>query len=201
MSPSKERVMSEAKVTFKGPSSMGVRVALSLFVVFHLLVVFLMPNGSSYPARAMEKVLQPYAAVLGLKTSWNFFSPDPAHTMYLKMTLYWQDDDGDFTREPEEVYFPEARGGRVMDVVKRRELYAMRYLMLDPRRFEALLGPWICRQHAGLSHVQIEHIQEPIPDLERAALFSREKLADLTDVRTVGRVEYSCSQVENEVAL
>lgn len=176
-------------------------VLFSVFLIFHVFVIVLMPNGMSYPGRALGPLVQPYAAILGLKTSWNFFSPDPAHTMYLKMTLFWQDEDGGFSREAEELYFPEARNGRVMDVSKRRELYAMRYLMLDSKRVEALLGPWVCKRYPGLTALEIQQVVEPIPDLDRAVLFSKESLRDLSEVRPMGRVEYRCSQVGDEVVL
>lgn len=173
----------------------------SIFIVFQLTVIVISPNGASAPGRALSWLLQPYGAALGLNTPWNFFSPDPAHTMYLRLQLHWQNEDGSFARDSEELFFPRARDLREMDLSKRRELYAMRYLMLDPRRVEALFGPWVCARFKGLSNLSVEHIVQPIPDLEKAALLSVESWRDDETMRSFGRVEYRCTQASDEVNL
>jgi hypothetical protein len=118
----------------------------------------------------------------------------------LKLNLFWEKTASQEESESREVYFPEAREIRQMDISKRRQLYAMRYLMLDPRRVEALLGPWYCRQNPGLESLTIEHIIEPIPDIEKAAKFSADWRQDIHST-SFGRTEYHCSQMQNEVSL
>lgn len=173
----------------------------SAFIVFHLAVIVISPNSSSYPGRAFSWLLQPYGAALGLNTPWNFFSPDPAHTMYLRLQLHWQNEDGSFARDSEELFFPRARDLREMDLSKRRELYAMRYLMLDPRRVEALFGPWVCGRYQGLSNLTVEHIVQPIPDLDKAARLSVDSWRTEEAMKSFGRVDYRCTQTGDEVTL
>lgn len=177
------------------------KVLLSLFICFHVAVVVIMPNGMSFFGRAFGGVIRPYAAVIGLNTSWNFFSPDPAHTMYLKFTIHFEDEDGNPTREPEELYFPEARDEVERDLSKRRELYAMRYMILDPRRIDAIIGPWLCRRHPGASVVHIEFVISSIPTLDEAILFHDRQVGEMGEEFDFIDKDYRCTQVGNEVTL
>lgn len=172
----------------------------SVWIVYHLFIILLMPNGSSHPGRALEPWVRPYASVLGMNTTWNFFSPDPAHTMYLKFTLFFDSEEDD-SGEPVVSYLPEKKNVGVWDLSERRQLYAMRYMMLDRRRFEAILGPWLCRTNPGLSEAQIEHIIESIPTLDAASFRRDVDLRDLGQSYDFAREVYRCSQAENEVDL
>lgn len=174
---------------------------LSAWIVFHALVILIMPNGASYPGRAFSSVLYPYAALLGMNTSWNFFSPDPAHTMYLKFTIHKDETGGDDSAEPLEIFLPANKDGGEGDVSKRRELYAMRYMLLDPRRVDAVLGPWLCRTHAGASSVHVEFVINSIPSLDEATMFSGQDLGSMGKQFDFIDRDYRCSQTGDEVGL
>ncbi|MCX7977885.1 MAG: hypothetical protein N2578_02655, partial [Bdellovibrionaceae bacterium] len=57
-------------------------VLFSVWIVYHIVVISVIPNQSNFLNRYFEKAIVPYASQLGMNASWNFFSPDPAHTMY-----------------------------------------------------------------------------------------------------------------------
>lgn len=160
-----------------------------------------MPNGASYPGRALGAVLKPYSSVIGLNTSWNFFSPDPAHTMYLKFTVHFEDKEGAPSREPEELFFPSAKDEGVGDIAKRRELYAMRYMLLDPRRIDVVIGPWLCRSFSGAVAVHIEFIVNSIPSLDEAVLFHDQAVKDMGRQFDFIDKDYRCTEAANEVTL
>lgn len=155
------------------------KVLLSLAICFHLLVMIVMPNGASYAGRNLSPVIGAYGSILGLNVSWNFFSPDPAHTMYLKFTVYFEDENRQELKEPLELFFPEEKDQGVWDLSRRRELYAMRYMVIDPRRVDLILGPWLCRAYPEASSVRIEHIVNAIPSLDEAVLFRESAVRDL----------------------
>jgi hypothetical protein len=180
---------------------MILKALFSVWIVFHLLVMVIMPNGVSYPGRLLGAVIYPYAAVIGLNVSWNFFSPDPAHTMYLKFTLFEEDELGQPQADPRTISMPEERDRGVWDLGRRRDLYAMRYFMLDPRRLEAVVGPWLCRHYAPVSVIRIEHIVDSIPSLDEAVLFRGQDLQDLSRPLGTTAQEYHCAQMQNEVGL
>lgn len=177
------------------------KILLSLLIVFHVFVFTVMPLGPSYVARALEPWIVPYASTLGMNASWNFFSPDPAHTMYLKFTVFYPDTDEGESPEPQEIYMPDAKGQGVWDLGKKRALYAMRYMIIYPNRLEAVLGPYLCRRHSGAEAVKIEHIIDPIPVLDLVARDRRE-LHELGEEKYeyINRT-YRCSQMDDEVDL
>ena len=46
-----------------------------------------MGNGASFLGRYMSEYYIPIANTIGLNTTWNFFSPDPANTMYININF------------------------------------------------------------------------------------------------------------------
>jgi len=170
------------------------KIILSLFIVYHLTVILVLPNGGSYLGRWFGSGLTAYGNLLGLNTSWNFFSPDPAHTMFLKYTV-WFDEAGN--KEPVHGFIPPEKEQIVLDSSKRRFLYAMRFLILDTTRMKVLLAPWICRQHPGSQLVKIEHLLESIPNLERAQL--GEERSD--DPSSLMELSYQCNEAHDEISL
>ncbi|HTL12160.1 MAG TPA: hypothetical protein VL588_06715, partial [Bdellovibrionota bacterium] len=63
------------------------RIAASLILVFHLLVVALVPNQHLYVHRASAGILLPYANLLGINTAWRYFAPDPAPPVYYEFDV------------------------------------------------------------------------------------------------------------------
>ncbi|MBX3039828.1 MAG: hypothetical protein KF789_03840 [Bdellovibrionaceae bacterium] len=178
------------------------RLLFSAWLLFHVFVIVVMPNGLSYPGRVLGSVIYPYAAMVGLNVSWNFFSPDPAHTMYLRFTLFQENEDGETSMdEPRIISMPEEKDQGVWDLGRRRDLYAMRYFLLDPRRIQAVLGPWLCRHYAPVSVIRIEHVVDSIPTLDEAVLFSDRALGEMSQQVGFSDQEYRCSQMNDEVGL
>ena len=177
-----------------------VAAVFSVWIVYHLFVIVVMANGSSYIGRYFGRAIVPYASTLGMNTSWNFFSPDPAHTMYLKFTIYYPDVEGEPSKEPLEIFMPSAKGEGVWNQGEKRQLYAMRYMVVYPQRIEGVLGPCLCKQHPGAEVVHIEHIIDPIPSLDQAAIDQRE-LGEMGGRYDVINRDYRCSQVNDEVIL
>ena len=171
----------------------ALKIFLSLFLIYHLAVILILPNSGSYLGRKTEHLITPYANYLGLNTTWNFFSPDPAQTMFLKYTIWSSSDD----EEPIQGFIPPEKEKIVLDSSKRRLLYAMRFLILDTQRMKSILAPWLCRQHPGAEIVKMEHILEPIPNLERAGLGEERA----TEGRKLLELSYECNGARDEVVL
>lgn len=170
------------------------KLLLSVGILFHLLVMIVMPNGASYAGRRLQPVIGAYGAIIGLNVSWNFFSPDPAHTMYLKFTIYFEDDQRQELSEPIEVFFPAEKDQGVWDLGRRRELYSMRYMIIDPRRVDLILGPWMCRAYPGASSVRIEHVVNAIPSLDEVVLFREREVHDMSREYDFISKEFRCER-------
>lgn len=176
------------------------RLIASVWLLYHLVTILIMPNMASYTGRRLGPVIQNYGAILGLNLSWNFFSPDPAHTMYLKFTVGYEDENGNESHEPVEIYMPETKDSADWSTFKRRELYAMRFMIIDPKRIDLVLGPWLCRSHPGATRVRIEHIVNSIPSLDEAFLFREQEVEGLGKEFDTVDHEYRCSHVKDEAS-
>ena len=155
------------------PVSGVAKIVLSFFALMQVFLMVVLANGTSYPGRNLPAPLLNYANSISLNTPWNFFSPDPAHTMYLRAVIRFEDSEGNWLQEPKEFYLPSDRTKIIVDSGERRFLYAMRYLVISPVQIEAVLIPYLCRQNPGASSVYVEHILQPIPNLDKAQFFTK----------------------------
>jgi hypothetical protein len=175
------------------------RALLSLFIVFHLLVILVLANGSSYLGRNLQSLILPYGNVLGLNATWNFFSPDPAHTMYYKYKVYFENAEGDELSPVVEGFLPPEKSHIVIDSSKRRLLYSMRFLTIEPSRIKTLMGPWLCKSHPGATRVRIDYVMEQIPFLDVAVARRNEPMEELISERNLIRNDISCTAAQDEV--
>ncbi len=151
-----------------------------------------MPNVSAYLGRNTASFVTPYANTIGLNGSWNFFSPDPAHTMYVRYVISFADQSGEQVKDPIEGYFPEEKNQGIRSDFHKRELYAMRFMVIDPRRLRILYGPWLCKRFPGATSVQMEHIVETVPPLDQVVTLKEEAVQDLSQEIQYSNATYSC---------
>lgn len=177
------------------------KIALSLWIIYHLVVITVIPNGTSLLGRILEKYIVSYASSLGMNTSWNFFSPDPAHTMYLKYTYYFLNDSHEEIKEPQTNYIPKTIADGAFDLKDRRFLYAMRYLVLEPNRLQVVLAPWLCKQNPEATHVRIEHIIDSIPYIDEAVSKKNSNVSDLGRVYDFVQKSIRCKDGQDEMGL
>nr|BFD59601.1 hypothetical protein CKG001_17080 [Bdellovibrio sp. CKG001] len=192
--------MKKVKLLFKA--------LLSLWIVYNIFVMLVMPNVGAYFGRVTANVVTPYANTVGLNAGWNFFSPEPAHPMYLKYTVYYPESEnleGETSpeeSEPVEGFFPVQNDKRnVPNITHKREWALMRYMVLDAKRLRLLMGPWLCRQYPGAASIDMEHVIETIPFLDQAVRFQEESVKDLSkEVQSV-RESVSCQGGMDEESL
>ncbi|KHD88765.1 MAG: hypothetical protein OM95_06420 [Bdellovibrio sp. ArHS] len=177
------------------------KVLLSLWIVYNIFTMFVMPNVGAYFGRATANFITPYANTVGLNASWNFFSPDPAHTMYVRYTVRFSDEEGNDVQEPVEGYFPAEKNKGISNATRKRELYAMRFMVIEPKRLRLLYGPWLCKQYPGASSVEMEHVIETVPPLDQVVLRRDETVKDLSQELQYVREYYSCTGGADEEAL
>jgi hypothetical protein len=152
-----------------------------------------MSNGGSFVGRFFQRGITPYANITGFNTSWNFFSPDPAHTMYIRYQVYFNDDRGEAIKESLEGFFPELKNVGTFDPTQRRELYMMHYLLLNPDRLEKMFVPHICKIHPGSTSVRIDFVIESIAPLDQAAMLKQETMAELSKEQEYIKREFPCN--------
>lgn len=180
------------------------KALLSLWIVYNIVVIIVMPNAGSYFGRVTSRFIGPYANAVGLNAGWNFFSPDPAHTMYIRYMVYFNnptDPDAEPLKEPIEGYFPAEKNKMISSVFRSRELYLMRFMIIDKRHLKNLFGAWLCRQYPGASSVDMEHVIETVAMLDEAAAFKDESMAELSKELQFVAERFRCDHSEDEVEL
>lgn len=174
-----------------------VRVLLSVFLVYHLLVVLLLPSGASLEARALSRILVPYANTLAMNNSWVFFSPGPSPNIYLEYELEGADleplvaeAEGTDIIGDEPRIFPPPKRTRWFNDHYFRSLYVMRYFALDPLKLERYFAPWICRRHPEAASVVVRAVVEPVPGIEKA--WSGESFVEMFQRVDMERHRFGC---------
>ncbi|QDK37787.1 hypothetical protein [Bdellovibrio sp. NC01] len=177
------------------------KALLSLWIVYNIFTMLVMPNIGAYFGRVSSRFITPYANTVGLNASWNFFSPDPAHTMYIHYMINFADSEGNPTKDPIEGYFPPEKNRPVTSTFRKRELYVMRFMVIDPKRLKVFMGPWLCRQYPGASSVDMEHVIETVPMLDQVVTHKDEIIKDLSQELQYVHESVSCTATPDEEAL
>ena len=122
------------------------KAVLSVFLVYHLLAILILPMGKGLLIRDLGRHFYTYANVFGLNTTWQFFSPGPSPIFYLEYSFTYPEVEGDDNSfemsEPQ--LLPEKRNGFGVSDFYSRRLYSMRFLSLDDGRMENYMAPWLC---------------------------------------------------------
>lgn len=179
--------MKKAKLLFKA--------FLSLWLVYNIFVMMVMPNVGAYFGRVTSSFVTPYANTMGLNAGWNFFSPEPAHPMYLKYAVHFNDDEGNEVKESIFSAFPlplDEDERNIPNITHKREWALMRYMVIEPKRLKILMGPWLCRQNPGATSVDMEHVIETIPFLDQAVAYKDEAVSDLSKEMKYTRESIRC---------
>jgi hypothetical protein len=145
-----------------------VRNLLTLFLIYHVAVIVLMPNSSSILGRRWGFLIAPYANTLGMNATWEFFSPDPPQPFYFDYTVYFETEDGEEKRPPIDAFFPEWRTERTIHPNKIRLKNAVRFFALSPQSVEQAFIGYLCRQYPEANRVKVRQVVEMIPPLEKA---------------------------------
>jgi len=157
-------------------------------------MMIVMGNGSSFLGRYLGQYYFHVANVVGVNTTWNFFSPDPAHIMYFRYIVHFEDDYGNPTQESRELFYPEQKEGSNFAMNIRRQNYMMRFMALDPMRVGHYFIPWICQQYPGATRVQFSLIINHIPPLDKVITLKDTPFVDLLTNEEVNQNVYNCQK-------
>ncbi|WP_255489911.1 hypothetical protein [Bdellovibrio sp. KM01] len=178
------------------------KILASIWIVYNICAIMVMPNVSSYFGRVASKFFGPYANQVGLNAGWNFFSPDPAHPMYLKVVVNYPMAQNGAYREPLITAFPFAESEKTMPSLSRkREWAVMRYMVMDPRRLRQVFGPWLCKQFPEAESIDMEHVIETLPLLDEAVSKSEVNLLDMSQERRAAKASVRCNSPGDEELL
>ncbi len=162
---------------------------LTGWVFIHLSIALLIANPSSFVVRRLAWI-SAYASQLGFNTSWNFFSPDPAHPMFFRFRVYFADEEQD----PIEGYWPPLKDQVITSSSLRRTMYAMRYFVVSSSPSGELFSTWLCRLYPGASRVWWEHQVFVLPHLDQALMSGADNWRESIKEQKGTSQEYYCPE-------
>lgn len=155
-------------------------------------MMIVLGNGSSFLGHYLAEYYTPVANMVGLNTTWNFFSPDPAHTMYLRYTVHFEDEYGNPKQEAIQSLYPPEETNRDFATHIRRLSYQMRFLVASSEHIKKYFVPWICQKYPGATRIQTDVLLSRIPNLEVASTLSNSNYDDLVKQEEVNPNVFSC---------
>lgn len=123
----------------------------SIWLLWHLFVIFSVPNQTSYLNVTLKPLLLPYANSLGFNRSWQFFSPDPGTPLFLQFEI-WKNRE----KIGSEIYPPLQAPFIRLPYVRR--IYLVRILTLFPELAGLVVGPYLCRMHPEASELEMSYM-------------------------------------------
>lgn len=136
------------------------KILLSVWIIFHVIVVVLFPNSLSYLNRVIGPLSLPYTNLFGLHSAWSFYAPDPETARYLEYTLTYQDP----TRDRLTQSWPPPRT-KFFDTLHNRYHTSMSFFVMKSEWVKDLFIPWICRTHPGAAFVTANYVLIKVPTL------------------------------------
>ena len=143
---------------------LALKAFLSLWICYHLLVIFVVPNPSSFVIRYLGSGITAYANQLMINTGWGVFAPDPAAPSYVEYSVYFPEDSEQRTIHGA---IPVDKEKLSWQPNRRREFYFMVYLITNPERAEKVLIPWLCEQYSGAYKIKARLVGAEIRSLDQ----------------------------------
>ncbi len=142
-----------------------IKIILSLFILYHLYAVTLIPNSQTYLGLKSAPWIEPYVNFFEFVTQWGFFAPEPGPPpLFIEYELVDQEGKSiEVGRWPEipDPYFLRERQNRKVNVV--------RFMATATGRAEMMMAPYFCKQNPKVSSVRLWRLYYNLPSLEQAA--------------------------------
>lgn len=152
---------------------MNLNIVKKLFIVFciyHFIVMIIMPNSTSIVGRKAGVFFAPYANLIGLNGTWEFFSPDPPQPLFFDYHVYFENSNGEEIKPAVRAFFPEWKIERTLHPNHIRMKNAVRFFAINQKAVEEAFVGWLCRKYKGATRVKIKEILEPVESLDRLSL-------------------------------
>jgi hypothetical protein len=122
----------------------------SLWIVFHLIAIVIVPNASSVLTFELQKAVVPYTNLIGFHSFWQFFSPDPGAAVFFRVRLYEKEHlltTFDYPPKTDPYWIRSRYNRRVSSV---------RFFSRPPADgVTRHIGPFFCRQNAKATSAEI----------------------------------------------
>lgn len=155
----------------------ALRIALSVFVVFHVFSLVIAPNSQTYLAGRLSFLIYPYVSFLEVASQWGFFAPDPGPPP----VFIEYDAIGESGASIATGFWPDKKDPFWLRERQNRRIAVARFLMASNERIEKMMGQYFCRVSPKARSVRMWKIVQTIPSLHDVAQGKR-RIDDATEV-------------------
>ena len=161
----------KVKAVFKGPIKnkklRGVlKVLLSLFILYHLAMMFIVPHYMSMIHEKVMPYFKPYAHTLSFSTSWDFYAPNPTYYYFFEYEIIHSKNKVDTFRWP-----PSRKESKRIYLNHNRLIYHSRFFMLlGKRHIIRHFIPYLCRIHPLADEITVQVMVENRPHFKKAKI-------------------------------
>ena len=125
------------------------KLFLSLFVLYHLCMIFISPHVMSLAHNRLMPYFAPYANTLSLSASWNFYTPNPNYYYYFHYEVIDSKSKVGSFRWP-----PKRKESKRIYLNHNRLIHHTRFfVMAGPKNIRRYFIPYLCRLHPLASEI------------------------------------------------
>lgn len=129
----------------------GLRIALSVALVYHLFCVMVAPNPNSYLGQRFLGFVRPYVSFFELASQWGFFAPDPGPPpVFVDYEIVGASGEtaasGSWPSADENFFLRERMNRRIS---------VARFVMASSDRIEKTLAPYYCKAYPQAQAVRL----------------------------------------------
>lgn len=143
---------------------MLIKSCLSIFLLFHLAVMLLVPNGDNRVGAASAPFMEPYVEFFEFSEHWSFFAPDPGEPVYIQWELV-----NKIGATIGQGMFPDAKGPYLFGERQDRRLLAAVFMIFDDSKLVKIMVPYLCASNPQVDSVSLWKIVDSPISMEDAA--------------------------------
>ena len=178
-----------------------VKVALSLFILFHVITIFVFANQGSILHQTLPHFMINYATTLIFNSKWQFFAPNPmVDERYLKYEISLDDKvsaekvvQNEDTTKIKYHYWPPKPNTKIFQENWNRMFIHSVLSTSSEDKVKNLFIPWACRKHSEAYSISIRKERRKLTTINVARV-KDENFKRLLQPHDVELKEYICPQ-------
>lgn len=170
-------------------SQTALKIALSVFIAFHVFSLAIAPNSQTYLAGRLSFLVYPYVSFLEVASQWGFFAPDPGPPPVFVEYEFIGESGQSLGTE----FWPEKKDPFWIRERQNRRIAVARFLIASNDRIEKMMGQYFCRLNSKARSVRMWRIVQTIPSLHDVAEGKR-KINDATEINRKFVSQHLCGE-------
>lgn len=163
---------------------------LSVFIIFHLICVFILPNPDGILYRQFAPVVVTYGSFFGFNTTWRFFSPNPLIRI-MQYEVFSRNEDGNLVGQI--FQYPRSLEEEGSRENFNRKLTNSMFMMMREEYMRDILGPKICSWHPGAEIISFSMRGRVLPSIEKSKFMGSVR-EEISEIQTQHLTDVNCSR-------